>query len=251
MAINKISGNILADALIRGADISIGSVADNNLLYFDIGSNRVGVRTNSPTEDFEINGVFLVGNVSISNVGNIDAGNVYINNLADPVANQDGATKFYVDGRVDPVIANLGNIYITDTTISPTYSPANITLAPTGSSTLIINTTSGMVLPTGNTAQRPSPAATGTVRFNNELARVEVYDGVSWADIVANITAQTLNGDGSTTVFTLDRDSTTASTLVIINGLVQLPTTAYTISGNQLTFTQAPVVSDVIDIRFL
>jgi len=127
----------------------------------------------------------------------------------------------------------------------------NITLAPTGNSDVIIDTVSGLVLPVGNTAQRPSPAATGTVRFNSDSDRVEIYDGTGWEDVVANVTNQTLNGDGSTAVFTLDRDSTTAAALVMINGVVQLPATAYTVAGNQLTFTQAPVVSDVIDVRFL
>jgi len=27
--------------------------------------------------------------------------------------------------------------------------------------------------------------------------------------------------------------------------------TAYSVTGNQLTFTQAPVISDTIDVRFL
>ena len=45
--------------------------------------------------------------------------------------------------------------------------------------------------------------------------------------------------------------TTTAAALVMINGVVQLPITAYSVSGNTLTFTQAPVVSDTIDIRFL
>jgi hypothetical protein len=49
----------------------------------------------------------------------------------------------------------------------------------------------------------------------------------------------------------LDRDSTTAATLIMLNGIVQLPTTAYSVSGNTLTFTQAPETNDIIDIRFL
>jgi hypothetical protein len=80
---------------------------------------------------------------------------------------------------------------------------------------------------------------------------VEIYDGTGWEDVVANVTNQVLNGDGSTVVFVLDRDTTAASALVMINGVVQLPVTAYTVTGNQITFAQAPVISDTIDIRFL
>ena len=88
-------------------------------------------------------------------------------------------------------------------------------------------------------------------RFNTDSDRAEIYDGTEWDSLTGNVTAQLVNGDGSTLVFVLDRDSTTAATLVIINGVVQMPTTAYSMSGNTLTFTQAPQISDAVDIRFL
>lgn len=39
------------------------------------------------------------------------------------------------------------------------------------------------VLPTGNTAQRPSSAVTGEIRFNAETANVEGYVGTQWVNI--------------------------------------------------------------------
>jgi hypothetical protein len=81
-----------------------------------------------------------------------------------------------------------------------------------------------------------------------------VYDGVEWDQIVSGVTNQTLNGDGSTTVFVLDRSTTTAAALIMLNGVVQLPGTAYNISpspGTNLVFTEAPAISDVIDVRYL
>jgi len=246
MAINKISGNILQDNLQRGTNLSI----QGNLIYFDVNTNRVGIRTASPGSDLEVVGVLEVGNVTIDSLGNIDAGGVNINDLAEPVANTDAATKFYVDSQTGN-LTSIGNLSISNTTITTNLAVGNITLAPTGNSDVIINTVSGLVLPVGDTAERPSPAQIGTVRFNTDSDRVEIYDGTGWEDVVANVTNQTLNGDGSTAVFTLDRDTTTAAALVMINGVVQLPITAYAVSGNQLTFSQAPVVSDTIDIRFL
>jgi hypothetical protein len=252
MSINLISGNILNANLVRGANLAISSSsAGANLIFIDTVNGRVGVRTNAPTQTLDVAGVLRVGNVSISNVGNINAGNVNINNLLDPVANTDAATKFYVDTVTGNITANLGNITIANTTISPTITPGNITLQTTGNSTVIIDTTSGLVLPVGNTVQRPTPAVTGTVRFNTDSDRAEIYDGTEWDSLTGNVTAQAVNGDGSTLVFVLDRASTTAATLVIINGVVQMPTTAYSVSGNTLTFTQAPDVSDAVDIRFL
>lgn len=247
MAINKISGNILADNLQRGTNLSV----QGNLIYFDVANDRVGIVNSTPASELDVVGVLTVGNVTINSAGNINVGNAWINDLSDPVADSDAATKSYVDNSAGNVLANLGNITIANTTISATISNGNITLAPTDSELVIIDTTSGLLLPVGNTAQRPSPVNQGTVRYNTDLSRVEVYDGSGWEDVVANVTNQTLNGDGSTTVFVLDRATTTAAALIMINGIVQLPTTAYSITGNSLTFTQAPVVSDVIDIRFL
>jgi hypothetical protein len=251
MSINLISGNILNANLVRGANLAISSsLAGANLIFIDTVNGRVGVRTNAPAQALDVAGVLRVGNVTISNVGNIDAGNVYIKNLLDPVANADAATKFYVDTVTGNITANLGNITIANTTISPTVTPGNITLKTTANSTVLIDTTSGLVLPVGNTAQRPT-GVTGTVRFNTDSDRAEIYDGTEWDSLTGNVTAQVINGDASTLVFVLDRDSTTAATLVIINGVVQMPTTAYSVSGNTLTFTQAPEISDAVDIRFL
>ena len=245
MAINRISGNILQDNLQRGTNLSI----QGNLIFFDVNTNRVGIRTSSPGSDLEVAGTIAVGNILIPNVGNVNLGNVNISNLATPVANADAATKFYVDSQSGN-LTSIGNLEIANTTITTSLAVGNITLAPTGNSTVIIDVSSGLVLPTGNTAQRPTPPAVGTVRFNTDSDRLEIYDG-AWNDVVANVTNQTLNGDGSTVTFTLDRDSTTASALIMINGVVQLPSTAYAVSGNQLTFSQAPVTADIIDIRFL
>lgn len=248
MAINRISGNILQDDLRRGSDLAI----QGNLIYFDVLNDRVGILTSTPSAELEVDGVLKVGNVTIDSTGNIDAGGVNINDLAEPVANSDAATKFYVDNIGES--SNIGNFSFANNTISLTVSPANIIITPTGNSLLIIDTTSGMILPVGNSLQRPSPASTGTVRFNNENLLIEFYDGNSWQQITTTVTNQTLTGDGSTLNFALDRSTSTASVLISLNGVLQLPVTAYAVTGpagNVLTFTEAPLSTDVIDVRFL
>jgi hypothetical protein len=58
-------------------------------------------------------------------------------------------------------------------------------------------------------------------------------------------------GDGSTVAYTLGSTQTTASCIVSINGVVQIPTIAYSVSGTTLTFTEAPEPGDIIDVRQL
>jgi len=198
------------------------------------------------------NANITIATVTFANAGNVDAGNVNINNLASPVANTDAATKGYVLSQLSGNVTNIGNLVVNDTTITTATANANISIDPNGTGTFYVVGTNGFVIPVGTLAQRPSPAAQGTLRFNSDYGRLEYYDGTEWDVVGGGITSQTItSADGVTTVFALDRESTTPSTLVMLNGIVQLPTTAYSVTANVLTFTQAPVTSDIIDIRFL
>ena len=64
-------------------------------------------------------------------------------------------------------------------------------------------------------------------------------------------TVGTGTGDGSTTVFTINSGRAVADVLVIVNGVILVPTTDYAISGTNLTFTTAPVSGAEIQFRYL
>jgi len=72
MAINKISGNILADNLQRGANLSI----QGNLFYVDVVNSRIGVNTDSTTATLTV-----AGNTNISTTLNV-TGNAIVGNLS-------------------------------------------------------------------------------------------------------------------------------------------------------------------------
>jgi len=126
------------------------------------------------------------------------------------------------------------------------------TATPNAGSGLHINTTNSLIIPVGTQGERPGTPVEGMLRFNTTSAGVEAYDGTDWVSLSTNftiITSQTFTGDGSTVAFTLNETSTTASSLVAINGVLQVPTTAYGITGTTLTFTEAPESGDVIEVR--
>jgi hypothetical protein len=123
--------------------------------------------------------------------------------------------------------------------------------------TLNINATDSMLIPTGLRSERPASPTVGMFRYNTTDAQIEYYTGATdgwkapgatqFTVIVSNIQA----GDGSTVNFTLPANSTTAGTIVTVNGIVQLPGTSYGVSGNVVTFTEAPLSTDTVDFRIL
>ena len=161
MAISRVAGQMLKDVLERdGVNISFANA-------------NVGINTASPSSAFEVAGDLTVGNVVISNIGNIDAGGVNISNLAEPVANTDAATRGFVIAQTTGNITNIGNLQVNNTTITAITANANISIDPTGTGSFVIVGTNGFVMPVGNTAQLHSPAYTGTLRFNSEYASIE------------------------------------------------------------------------------
>jgi len=148
--------------------------------------------------------------------------------------------------------SSIGNLTVTDTTISTSNAGSDIVLEVTGNGTVNIDTTTALQIAVGNTAQRPATPSTGDLRFNTTETAVEVYNGTGWETVgqdTTTITSQTFSGDNSTVAFTLSTSATTASVIVSINGTVQTPTTAYSVSGTTLTFTEAPASGDAIEVR--
>ena len=132
---------------------------------------------------------------------------------------------------------------------------ASVSTLVTGAK-LQINTTDSIMLPSGTTAQRPGSVGgtdtAGMIRFNTSIADLEFYDGSAWTTAGSEFTvlaSDTFDGDDSTTAFTLGAAATTAGVIASINGVVQLPTTAYSVSGTTLTFTEAPATGDKIEVR--
>jgi filamentous hemagglutinin len=279
--IGNISGNISSP----GANTQVifnnnGVAAATSGFTFDYTSNTVTVSAN-------VNAVSFNGNVystSVSATGNVDAGNTNSNvygTIVSASGNISGGnintTGELIGGNIvisgDNITDTNGRVNFNtagadvdfavngDTVANVFYIDAGTGTASFGNATqttnaiVAFNSTNSILTPVGSTAQRPATGVTGMMRFNTTSNNLEIYDNAQWSTVGAPsftvITDQQFNGTGSQTVFTLTANATTAGTIVSINGVQQIPTTAYAVSGVTLTFTEAPEVGDLIDVRTL
>ena len=151
------------------------------------------------------------------------------------------------------------NFSVNGTSANVFFVNATTNSASFGSSTqttnaiVAFNTTTSIVIPAGTQVQRPSTGVTGMLRFNSTTNSIEIYNNTQWQGVGSTvftvIADEQFNGDGATTAFTLSTSQTTNSCIVSINGVVQIPTSAYSVSGTTLTFTEAPAAGDLIDVR--
>jgi hypothetical protein len=122
------------------------------------------------------------------------------------------------------------------------------------------DSTGAIQLPTGTSALRPGSTGNvdlvGMLRFNTTTTNLEFCTEAgspgtytAAGSVFTIVTTNSFSGNGVQTAFTLSSSSTTAATMVAINGVIQIPTTAYSISGTTLTFTEAPATGDVVDAR--
>jgi hypothetical protein len=259
--IGTFAGNISGNLTAPGANTEVlynnsGNAGASSGFTFNQATNAMSVSGNTFSGNIltaglisatgNVTGNFILGNGSqlTGVITSVDANSLLGNTLSSNVIFSSLTTvgtlaNLSVSGNV-----TLANITVVDTTLSST---GNL-IAFAG--------TSGIVLPSGNTAQRPVSPPTGTTRFNITLDSTETYDGVQWVaggNVIApgTISNQQITPSGVGNTFVLNQESTTSSVLVSINGVWQQPTVAYTVTGNSITFTQTPFNTDIIDIRFI
>jgi hypothetical protein len=110
----------------------------------------------------------------------------------------------------------------------------------------------GVVLPTGTSSNRPQNPVFGMIRYNTTVPAVEYFDGSVWNYLLYNngagiYTVDNFTGDGSTTVYTMSIQVASASQIMVFVGSIyQTPggngtPQAYTVNGGyDITFTSAP-----------
>ena len=243
---------------VAGGNLMLGSLSPEQYIHFHIGTmanassmvqeltpNGVMIMKDTISTDHHTGALVVEGGVGI--VANLNIGDGAVINSHQShqpfrVYGNIATSLIYADSDYDHVVIGGSNV-----TIQPGV-------------TLKVNSTSAMMIPVGATADRPSNSGNvdvaGMIRYNTSTTNLEYYTGTEWK-VASNesnftlVTSEQFNGDDSTVNFTLGNATTTTSCVVAINGIMQIPSTAYTIAGNLLTFTEAPATGDVIDVRVM
>jgi hypothetical protein len=247
------------DTLITYAGIRYDGIGSINIDNVAVAIDNIEITGNSLSSTDDLNLTAATGNsVTIANLKVVNNDTPTLIYFVDSQghATTDSNLSFAnstltIQGNVTANKADIDNVSIDGNRIS---SDSNLVFSAASNSFVTVDNTTGIIVPVGTVAERPANAEAGTVRYNSDTNILEVYNGVEWEGLgtdVTFITSQIIQGDDSTTVFTLNQEATTAGILVYINGVAQTPGVSYTVSGDQLTFVEAPQSSDTVEIRFI
>lgn len=237
------------------ANVSINGGSPDNVIYTDGNGNLAfgSLSTLAGLSGFTGNNIILGTTQYLLN------GNVGTSALTS------GLTVADAINLLDAVLGNItnasGNLVSTTGNVSGAnfLTPGNVTIGGTNfvaNAQLVVDSVDSILLPKGSTAQQPGNNngvnTEGMLRYNTTIHSVEWFNGTSWqpgSPAFTVIGDQQFTGNNVQTAFGLSTTQTTNSCIVSINGVVQIPTLAYSVSGNVLTFTEAPKTTDVIDVR--
>jgi len=253
------TGEVIASTL------AVTDLTTNRVVY--VGANDALVDSSNLTFDGTTHVVTGTSNV----VGQFNADNIRIDDNTISSTNTNGNINITANGTGYVIVNSASDssdfIINGNTSVSASYANLFYVKASTGQIGIGTNSpasnvlldmdafTTSVLLPKGTTGQRPTgDEVEGMLRYNSTNHTYEFWDGDEWMNTTGNftaITADSFSGDGTTLAFTLSENATSAGIIVSINGVVQIPGTAYGVSGTTLTFTEAPQVGDAIDVRLL
>ena len=161
------------------ARTSLGLAIGTNVLAFDSNLQTFVGAFTLPTSDGS-NGQALTTNGS----GTLAFSDV------DALPSQSGNSGYFLktDGTnaswaaVEALPSQSGNSGYFLTTNGSAASWTNLLDDPTFTGTVTVNSNEAITIPAGTTAQRPT-AATGMLRYNSTLGKVEFYNGSAWSNI--------------------------------------------------------------------
>jgi hypothetical protein len=230
-----------ANALITGGVLNNVDIQANNF-----SAANVLITSGNVTANISGNVTGTFGNFS----GNVNA-DWFVGNVDATVANFSDLVYANSNLTVTGNLTAFGNILTQKITSST--GDLHISAATNDPNNIIrFDSVSALDIASGTTNERPPTPDYGYLRYNIDYGSIEWWTGVSWVQGIQNISSEIINPDGINNTFTLSQIATENSILVNINGTIQQAGSgAYSVAGNQITFAEIPLVTDIIEIRFI
>ena len=240
-----ITGNIATGYITVGAGSSnrdaglLGQVTDSLGFTTQNGNGIILANEQGVVEQY-----LFLGDTDTTSTGTLLGVSVYDGSTTKVALNLTGTGNLTVANVNAWFNGNVNTNFITGGT------SGNLNITPGSTFMTVLNSTTALVVPQGSTAQQPT-GTKGAFRYNTDTNAPEYYNGSAWVSLLNQIYSQTITPSGSTATFNLDKSTTTNGVIVSVNGTLQAPSTAYTVTGNQITFTETPLVDDIIEVRFI
>lgn len=211
----QVNGNIHATGNITaGGNIVIGDGVGTDTVDFngEIASNIIPSQNNQYNLGSALlrwNNIYSdsvnVNSINVTNFTATDFQTANIEITGDTITGLSGGNINFTTTGTGGV--TFGNIKIFNNTITNTSSNAVTEFIESGSGYVKIAGTKGVVIPVGTVAARPTGlyVETGMMRYNSELALVEIWDGVAWVSVAgaaAGVTANVATDIGIATAIT-------------------------------------------------
>lgn len=220
-----------------------GNVFQGNA-YGTIKTGEMWISNSTSSTSTSTGALRIAGGAGVA--GNVFVGNILTNGYYYANSSPVGwMTRNDVTAYLPTYTGNIsaGNVIVQTTVYANTIS------ANTGNIVTVAGT-GALKLPIGTVSDRPT-GQNGLIRFNTDIPALEYFDGTLWVPVTNTVTDQQITPDGTSTTYTLTQQANTVGVMVSINGVLQIPTVAYSVSGDQITFTETPQSTDIVDIRFL
>ncbi len=209
--IGRISGPLLANNLLRqGTDLAF----ETDLLYLDVNSGKVGIKTSTPSKELEVDGKTTSTNAIVDTKANI-ADLVFISNK---IQNLTGSITVIPDQLTDPTISTkrvqTSKLDFFNKSISTLVANDNIELSPNGTGTTVFNTNKVKV--------NGDLHATGNVTFDGNI--IIGSDDTDYIDFNADFASDIIpNADAAFDLGSTDKRWNTLYSTTVNSSSITVP----------------------------